>query len=142
MPTKMASKAPLNASDWIAGPSAAGTAAGWPVSRQGWCRAVSAHAADDDCTRYRALCLCPCKYHGSSLDFLATVRQALPCPIRKSQVDNGIEFGLAAALVVQETDIRLQHIKPRWSEQNGRVARSHRIDEEEFWSRTTFDEFT
>lgn len=138
----MASKAPLDASDWIAGPSAAGNAVGWPVSRQGWCCAVCAHAAADDCTCYRALCLYPCKYRGSSLDLLATVRQTLSCPIRKGQVGNGTEFGLAAALVVQEAGIRLRHIKPRWSEQNGRVARSHRIDEEEFWSRTTFDEFT
>ena len=100
------------------------------------------YTALDDCTRYRILRLYPRKYHGTSLDFLATVRQTLPFPIRKVQVDNGTEFPLAFALAVQEAGIRLRHIKPRRPEQNGKVERSHRIDEEEFWSRATFDEFT
>lgn len=56
-------------------------------------------------------------------------------------LDNGTEFPLAFALAVQEAGIRLRHIKPRRPEQNGKVERSHRIDEEEFWSRTTFDGF-
>jgi hypothetical protein len=46
------------------------------------------YTALDDCTRYRVLRLYPRKYHGISLDFLATVRQTLPFPIRKVQVDN------------------------------------------------------
>ena len=100
------------------------------------------YTALDDCTRYRVLRLYPRKYHGTSLDFLATVRQTLPFPIRKVQVDNGTEFPLAFALAVQEAGIRLRHIKPRRPEQNGKVERSHRIDEEEFWSRATFDAFT
>ncbi|WHZ15268.1 MAG: Integrase, catalytic region [Nitrospira sp.] len=45
------------------------------------------YTALDDCTRYRVLRLYPRKYHGTSLDFLATVRHALPFPIRKVQVD-------------------------------------------------------
>lgn len=100
------------------------------------------YTAIDDCTRYRVLRLYPRKYHGTSLDFFATVRQTLPFPIRKVQVDNGTEFPLAFALAVQEAGIRLRYIKPRRPEQNGKVERSHRIDEEEFWSRSTFDGFT
>lgn len=46
------------------------------------------YTAIDDCTRYRVLRLYPRKYHGTSLDFFATVRQTLPFPIRKVQVDN------------------------------------------------------
>lgn len=42
---------------------------------------------------------------------------------------------------MQEAGIRLWYIKPRRPEQNGKVERSHRIDEKEFWSRSTFDEF-
>jgi transposase InsO family protein len=99
------------------------------------------YTALDDCTRYRVLRLYPRKYHGTSLDFLATVRQTLPFPIRKVQVDNGTEFPLTFALAVQEAGIRLRYIKPRRPEQNGKVERSHRIDEEEFWSRSTFDGF-
>ncbi|QOJ36759.1 MAG: hypothetical protein HRU82_18185 [Nitrospira sp.] len=74
--------------------------------------------------------LYPRKYHGTSLDFLATVRQALSFPIQKVQVDNWTEFPLAFALVVQEAGIRLRHIAPRRPEQNGKVERSYHIDEE------------
>src|SRR5574340_1361493 len=100
------------------------------------------YTALDDCTRYRVLRLYPRKYHGTSLEFLTTVRQVLPFPIRKVQVDNGTEFPLAFALAVQEAGIRLRYIKPRRPEQNGKVERSHRIDEEECWSRSSFDGFT
>jgi transposase InsO family protein len=100
------------------------------------------YTALDDCTRYRVLRLYPRKYHGTSLEFLTTVRQVLPFPIRKVQVDNGTEFPLAFALAVQEAGTRLRHITPRRPEQNGKVERSHRIDEEEFWSRSSFDGLT
>ncbi len=100
------------------------------------------YTALDDCTRYRVLRLYPRKYHGTSLEFLTTVRQVLPFPIRKVQVDNGTEFPFAFALAVQEAGIRLRHIAPRRPEQNGKVERSHRIDEEEFWSRSSFDGLT
>jgi transposase InsO family protein len=35
----------------------------------------------------------------------------------------------------------VRYITPRCPEQNGKVERSHRVDEEEFWSRTKFDDF-
>jgi hypothetical protein len=49
---------------------------------------------------------------------------------------------LAFALTVQQAGMRLRYIKPRCPEQNGKVERSHRVDEEEFWSRSTFESFT
>jgi len=60
------------------------------------------YTALNDCTRYRVLHLYLHTYHDTSLDLLATVRQALPFPIRKAQVENGTEFPLAFALAVQE----------------------------------------
>jgi transposase InsO family protein len=99
------------------------------------------YTALDDCTRYRILRLYPHKNHWTSLEFFATVRQALPFPIRKLQVDNGTEFSLAFALAVQETGMRLRYIKPRRPEQNGKIERSHRVDDEEFWSQHTFGAF-
>ncbi|MDL1888967.1 transposase [Nitrospirales bacterium NOB] len=54
----------------------------------------------------------------------------------------GAEFSLAFALTVQQAGVRLRYIKPRCPEQNGKVERSHRVDEEEFWSRATFDGLT
>jgi len=99
------------------------------------------YTALDDCTRYRILRLYPRKNHLTSLHFFSTVRQALPFAIRKLQVDNGTEFSLAFALAVQEAGMRLRYIKPRRPEQNGKVERSHRVDEEEFWTRHTFRAF-
>jgi transposase InsO family protein len=99
------------------------------------------YAAIDDCTRYRILRLYPQKNQQTSHSFFTTVRTTLPFPIRKLQVDNGTEFSLAFALTVQQAGMRLRYIKPRCPEQNGKVERSHRVDEEEFWSRITFESF-
>ena len=65
------------------------------------------------------------------------------CPfrIRKLQCDNGQEFPFAFALAVQALGIRHRYIKPRHPQQNGKVERSHRIDQEEFWGRQRFDDF-
>jgi transposase InsO family protein len=35
----------------------------------------------------------------------------------------------------------LRYIQPRCPEQNGKVERTHRVDEEVFWRRSTFDGF-
>lgn len=99
------------------------------------------YTAIDDCTRYRVLRLYSQKNQQTSHTFLTTIQTALPFPIRKLQVDNGTEFPLAFALTVQQAGMRLRHIKPRCPQQNGKVERSHRVDEEEFWSRSTFDGF-
>lgn len=45
------------------------------------------------------------------------------------------------SLTVQEAGIRYRYIKPRHPEQNGKVERSHRTDQEEFWSRQRVDTF-
>src|SRR2546425_1768691 len=37
--------------------------------------------------------------------------------------------------------IRHRYIRPRRPQQNGKVERSHRIDQEEFWGRHRFDTF-
>jgi transposase InsO family protein len=99
------------------------------------------YTAIDDCTRYRVLRLYPGKNQQTSHTFFTTIRTTLPFAIRKLQVDNGTEFPLAFALTVQQAGMRLRYIKPRCPEQNGKVERSHRIDQEEFWSRSTFASF-
>jgi transposase InsO family protein len=95
----------------------------------------------DDCTRFRILRLYPRKNHLPSLEFFSTIRDALPVAIRQVPVDNGPEFSLAFALAVQEAGIRLRYIKPRCPEQHGKVERSHRVDDEEFWTRQSFTAF-
>ena len=65
----------------------------------------------------------------------------MPFPIRRLQCDNGTEFPLAFALTVQEAGIKLRYIEPRRPDQNGKVERSHRVDNEEFWTRYSFSSF-
>jgi transposase InsO family protein len=99
------------------------------------------YTALDDCTRFRVLRLYRYLNHRTSLTFFRELRQAMPFPIRKLQCDNGTEFPLEFALTVQEAGIRHRYITPRRPEQNGKVERSHRIDDEEFWQRESFASF-
>ena len=96
----------------------------------------------DDCTRIRVLRLYRQLNQQSSLLFLRELQEEMPFPIRKIQVDNGTEFSLAFALTCRDLGIRLRYIKPRRPQQNGKVERSHRIDEEEFWSQYSGQDFT
>jgi transposase InsO family protein len=103
------------------------------------------YTAIDDCTRLRVLRLFRRQNQQSSLTFLRVLQHEFPFPIRKIQVDNGTEFSLTFALTCQELGIRVRYIKPQRPQQNGKVERSHRIDEEEFWTRydgINFDEAT
>src|SRR5262245_39471876 len=70
------------------------------------------------------------------LDSMLAVRPSL------YRWDNGSEFALEFSLAVQQAGIRHRYIKPRRPDQNGKVERSHRIDNEEFWSRWTFETLT
>jgi transposase InsO family protein len=96
------------------------------------------YTAIDDCTRYRVLRLYPRQNQHTSLQFLDELRRELPFPIRKLQCDNGSEFPLAFKLAVEAAGIRHRYIKPRRPQQNGKVERSHRVDQEEFWSQHDF----
>lgn len=99
------------------------------------------YTAIDDCTRVRVLRLYRRQNQRSSLAFLHELLEAFPFPIRKIQVDNGTEFSLEFALTCQELGVRVRYIKPRHPQQNGKVERSHRIDQEEFWGRYTGTDF-
>src|SRR5215468_8709750 len=99
------------------------------------------YTALDDCTRFRVLRLYPRLHQSSSLAFLAELCRAFPFRIRSLQCDNGQEFPFAFALAVKARGIRHRYIKPRRPQQNGKVERSHRIDQEEFWGRRRFADF-
>jgi transposase InsO family protein len=99
---------------------------------------VFQYTAIDDCTRYRVLRLYPRQNQYASLHFLEELRRHLPFAVRKLQCDNGSEFPLAFKLAVEAAGIRHRYIKPRRPQQNGKVERSHRVDQEEFWSQHVF----
>lgn len=65
----------------------------------------------------------------------------LPFSIQRVQTDHGTEFSFDLVLAVQIARLRHQYIKSRRPQQNGKVERSHRIDNEEFWSRSSFASF-
>jgi len=99
------------------------------------------YTAIDDCTRFRVLRLYRQLHQTVSLAFLAEVRRAMPFPIRKLQCDNGHEFSVEFMFAVEAAGIRHRYIRPRRPQQNGKVERSHRIDQEEFWGRHRFTDF-
>src|SRR5712692_9326943 len=99
------------------------------------------YTALDDCTRFRVLRLYRRLHHGSSLAFLTELRRAFPFPIKRLQCDHGQEFSFAFVLGVEAAGIRHRYIRPRRPQQNGKVERSHRIDQEEFWGRQRFQDF-
>jgi len=66
---------------------------------------------------------------------------SFPFPIKWLQCDHGQEFSFAFALGVEAAGIRHRYIRPRRPQQNGKVERSHRIDNEEFWNRHRFQDF-
>jgi transposase InsO family protein len=102
---------------------------------------VYQYTALDDCTRLRVLRLYQRLHVSSSLRFLTEVCRGFPFPIRTLQCDNGAEFPFAFSLAVQERGIRHRYIRPRRPQQNGKVERSHRVDQEEFWERQGFPDF-
>ena len=99
------------------------------------------YTACDDCTRYRVLRLFPRLNTRTSVDFLAELRRVLPFSIQRVQTDHGTEFSFDFVLAVELGGLRHRYIKPRRPQQNGKVERSHRIDNEEFWSRSSFGSF-
>ena len=104
-------------------------------------RWVFQYTALDDCTRFRVLRLYRRLHPGSSLAFLTELRRAFPFPIKQLQSDHGQEFSFAFVLGVEAAGIRHRYIRPRRPQQNGKVERSHRIDNEEFWGRHRFPDF-
>ena len=99
------------------------------------------YTALDDCTRFRVLRLYGRLHHRSSLAFLAELRRAFPFPLKRPQCDHGQEFSFAFVLGVEAAGIQHRYIRPRRPQQNGKVERSHRIDQEEFWGRQRFPDF-
>ena len=96
------------------------------------------YTAIDDCTRYRVLRLYRRCNETTSVSFLQELTASFPFPVSKIQTDNGSEFGFSFGLSVAEAGLRHRHTRPRCPQQNGKVERSHRIDNEEFWSRHEF----
>lgn len=89
--------------------------------------------AIDDCTRIRVLRIYDACNQKTAIDFFNRVLRRLPFRVRVLQTDNGAEFQSNFHWHVTETGVRHVYIRPRTPRLNGKVERSHRIDDQEFY---------
>jgi transposase InsO family protein len=99
----------------------------------GTARRLYQFTAIDDCTRIRVLKIYDACNQRTAIQFLDDVRQRLPFRIHVLQTDNGAEFQSQFHWHVESLDIRHVYIRPRTPRLNGKVERSHRVDEQEFY---------
>lgn len=91
------------------------------------------YTAIDDCPRLRVLKIYERNNQKNACDFVDTVLSRLPFRVQTVQTDNGPEFGIQFHWHLQDQGIHHVYIKPRTPRLNGKVERSHRMDEEEFY---------
>lgn len=91
------------------------------------------YTAIDDCTRIRVLRAYERNNQQSAIQFLDYVLTKLPFKVKMIQTDNGAEFGSSFHWHVLDKGLGHRYIKPRTPRLNGKVERSHRTDEEEFY---------
>lgn len=89
--------------------------------------------AIDDCTRLRILKIYDRNNQMNAIRFIDYVLSRLPFHAEVIQTDNGSEFQSQFHWHVMDKGIRHVYIKPRTPRLNGKVERSHRIDQEEFY---------
>ncbi|HEY4244830.1 MAG TPA: IS481 family transposase [Kofleriaceae bacterium] len=96
--------------------------------------------AIDDCTRIRVLKIYDACNQGTAVAFTDEVLRRLPFRVHVVQTDNGAEFQSKFHWHLEELDIKHVYIRPRTPRLNGKVERSHRIDNEEFYRLLDKDE--
>jgi transposase InsO family protein len=89
--------------------------------------------AIDDCTRLRVLKVYDACNQRTAMQFIDEVVRRLPFRVHVIQTDNGAEFQSQFHWHVEGLDIRHAYIRPRTPHLNGKVERSHRVDDEEFY---------
>jgi transposase InsO family protein len=94
--------------------------------------------AIDDATRIRALKIYQRHNQKSAIDFIEYVIEKFPFRIHTVRTDRGHEFQARFHWHVEDKGIRHVYIKPRSPQLNGKVERSHRTDQEEFYQLLTY----
>jgi len=98
--------------------------------------------AIDDCTRIRVLKIYDACNQRTAIRFIDEVRRRLPFRVQVVQTDNGAEFQSAFHWHLEQEDIRHVYIRPRTPHLNGKVERSHRVDDQEFYQLLDADGIT
>jgi len=89
--------------------------------------------AIDDCTRIRVLKVYDACNQRTAILFIDEVIRRLPFRVQVVQTDNGAEFQSQFHWHLEGRDIRHVYIRPRTPRLNGKVERSHRVDDQEFY---------
>ena len=89
--------------------------------------------AIDDCTRIRVLKVFDACNQRTAIAFIDDVLRRLPFRVHVIQTDNGAEFQSHFHWHLEALDIRHVYIRPRTPHLNGKVERSHRVDDQEFY---------
>ena len=89
--------------------------------------------ARDVVSRWDVLQACQRATANHAKQFLETVQQRMPFPVRAVQVDGGSEFRAEFEIACQEMGIRLFVLPPHSPKLNGCVERAHRTHTEEFY---------
>ena len=96
------------------------------------------YTAIDDATRIRALKMYRKHNQQSATDFIDYVIEKFPFRIHTVRTDRGHEFQARFHWHVEDKGMRHVYIKPRTPQLNGKVERSHRTDQEEFYQLLTY----
>jgi transposase InsO family protein len=92
----------------------------------------------DEATRYRVLQIYDHNSVRSALDFVNELQKRLPAAIQRIRTDNDSSFGAEFTWHLHDLGIEHRRNPPGCPEANGKVERSHRTDEDEFYRRFTF----
>ena len=96
------------------------------------------YTAIDDATRIRALKIYPRHNQQNAIKFIDYVIDKFPFRIHTIRTDRGHEFQARFHWHVEDKGMRHVYIKPRSPQLNGKVERSHRTDQEEFYQLLTY----
>jgi len=92
--------------------------------------------AHDIISKWNVVDVRSCASSTTAAQFLDTLRQRMPFPIKAIQVDGGSEFEALFEAECQRRGIRLFVLPPRSPKLNGGVERAHRTHTEEFYEVT------
>jgi transposase InsO family protein len=96
------------------------------------------YTAIDDATRIRALKIYEKHNQANAINFVDHIIEKFPFRIREIRTDNGHEFQAKFHWHVEDQGIRHAYIKRGTPQLNGKVERSHRSDQEEFYQLLTY----
>jgi transposase InsO family protein len=96
------------------------------------------YTAIDDATRMRALKIYKQHNQKNAIEFIDYITEKFPFRIHTIRTDRGHEFQAQFHWHVEDKGMRHVYLKPRSPQLNGKVERSHRTDQEEFYQLLTY----